>query len=144
MIMNVAQLMERELARATEVLQENQPHCLSVHHKSHMIWPGIESGPLRCGYTYDKMWTLCILPLPGTESLFVGRSFTVTTEISGIRRAASNVSRYTFREVLCFTYFRLYDLPPPLFYRLPTFWCDVKAANSRILVNGYSKFIMLS
>jgi hypothetical protein len=42
--MSVEQSMEF-LAEETEVLRENLPHCLLVHHKSHMTWPELEPGP---------------------------------------------------------------------------------------------------
>jgi hypothetical protein len=33
------------MARETELLEENLSQSLFVHHKSHVAWPGIESGP---------------------------------------------------------------------------------------------------
>jgi hypothetical protein len=45
MIMMVEKLMEW-LAREAEVLGENLPQFLFVHHKSHML-PGSEPGPQR-------------------------------------------------------------------------------------------------
>jgi hypothetical protein len=45
-LMNIEQLMERELAGKTEVLGANLPSHVS-HHKSHMTSYGIEPGPPR-------------------------------------------------------------------------------------------------
>jgi hypothetical protein len=43
-IMSVEQSVEWELAGEAEVLWENLPQCQFVHLKSHMTWPGSESG----------------------------------------------------------------------------------------------------
>jgi hypothetical protein len=45
MIMGVEQLVELELAGETEVLEENLPQRILVHHKSHMTRSGLEPGP---------------------------------------------------------------------------------------------------
>jgi hypothetical protein len=47
MVLNMEQSVEWELAGETEVLAENLSQCLFVHHKSHMIWHGLEPGPPR-------------------------------------------------------------------------------------------------
>jgi hypothetical protein len=43
-LMIMEQLVEWKLAGETEVLGENQPQFNSVHHKTHMAWPGVEPG----------------------------------------------------------------------------------------------------
>jgi hypothetical protein len=45
MMVIIEQLVERILAGETEVLGENLPQRHSVHHRSHMTWPGLEPGP---------------------------------------------------------------------------------------------------
>jgi hypothetical protein len=47
MMMIVEKSVECELAEDTEVLRENLPQYF-VYHKSHVNWPGLEPGPLRC------------------------------------------------------------------------------------------------
>jgi hypothetical protein len=44
LIMMMEKLVEKLLARETEVLGENVPQCSFVHHKSYML-PGSEPGP---------------------------------------------------------------------------------------------------
>jgi hypothetical protein len=44
MVKSVAQLVGWELTGETEALGENLPQCHFIHHKSHMTWPGLESG----------------------------------------------------------------------------------------------------
>jgi hypothetical protein len=43
--MSVEQSVEWRLAGETEVVGENLPQCHFANHKSHMTWPGLESGP---------------------------------------------------------------------------------------------------
>jgi hypothetical protein len=44
--MRVKQLVEWELKGEADLTQENQLQCNSVHHNSHVTWPGIELEPL--------------------------------------------------------------------------------------------------
>jgi hypothetical protein len=46
-MMNMEQSVEWELVREAEVLGENLLQFHFVHHKSHMIWHGLEHGPPR-------------------------------------------------------------------------------------------------
>jgi hypothetical protein len=43
-MMNVEQSVEWELSGEIEVLGENLPQCHFIHYKSHMTWPGLETG----------------------------------------------------------------------------------------------------
>jgi hypothetical protein len=45
MVMSVARWVEWELTAETEVLGENLPQYQFVHLKSHVTWPGMETGP---------------------------------------------------------------------------------------------------
>jgi hypothetical protein len=45
MMMNVEQSVKLEFAGKTKVLGKKLPQCHFVHHKSHMTYPGLESGP---------------------------------------------------------------------------------------------------
>jgi hypothetical protein len=47
MMVIVEQLVEWRLVGETEALGENLHQSHFVHHKSHMTWPGLESGPPR-------------------------------------------------------------------------------------------------
>jgi hypothetical protein len=47
MMVIVEQFVECELARETEILEENLPQCQFVHRKLHMTWSGLEHGPTR-------------------------------------------------------------------------------------------------
>jgi hypothetical protein len=44
MMMNVEQLVERELAGETEILGKSLSQCHFVHHKFHMTRPVLETG----------------------------------------------------------------------------------------------------
>jgi hypothetical protein len=65
-MMSVEQSVEWELAGETEELVENIPHCHFVHHNSHMIWLGSNSGrrggkPATNRLSYDTACRFCNL-----------------------------------------------------------------------------------
>jgi hypothetical protein len=45
MVMIAEQLVELMIGKETEVLGEHRSQCRSVHHRSHIIFPGLELGP---------------------------------------------------------------------------------------------------
>jgi hypothetical protein len=49
-MMSVEESVEWELAGETEVLGANVPQLHFVHHKSHMIWLGLEAGMFKLGW----------------------------------------------------------------------------------------------
>jgi hypothetical protein len=46
-LMDVEELVERQLAGKSEVLEGNPPQCHSLHHRSHMTRPGTKHRPIQ-------------------------------------------------------------------------------------------------
>jgi hypothetical protein len=106
-MMNVEQSVEWVTGK-TEVLRRNLTQCCFVHHKSHIIWPGLEPGPPRWDANEypPELWSGYGYCLTYSQNVFLGMTLGFTklhmatsleTETFTVSENLSNKSVFTFQ-----------------------------------------------